>query len=74
MAFDGFSNLGKSRFDDDKKVAALNTFLFVRQLERVLVEVRMHIRRRIGHNCSRIMYSFMERCPSTKVQETQLTK
>ena len=74
MAFDGFSNLGKSSFDDDKKVAVLKTLFFVRELERVLVEVRIHIRRRIGPDCSRVMYSFMERCPSAKVQETQLTK
>jgi hypothetical protein len=70
MALDGFRNLGKSRFDGDKKIAALNTMFLVRQMERVVVEVRMQIRRIVGHDLSRVVYSFLERCPSAKVQET----
>ena len=73
MALDGFRNLGKSQFDRDKKIAVLNTFFFVRQMERVIVDVRMHIRRTVGHDLSRLMYSFLERCPSVKVQETHIT-
>jgi hypothetical protein len=72
MALDGFRNLGKSQFDGDKKIAVLNTYFFVRQMERVIVDVRMHVRRIVGHDISRLMYSFLERCPSAKVQETHM--